>query len=93
MSKPKRNQSKNIVISTQCFLPVLGGMENLMGNLAKNLHKKKYNIFVFADGKNSAHEKSACAIYSVPERFINEKGANSVISLISCWRHIFSVPL
>tara|TARA_B100000686_G_scaffold351429_1_gene450194 strand:- start:2012 stop:3154 length:1143 start_codon:yes stop_codon:yes gene_type:complete len=57
MSKPKRNQSKNIVISTQCFLPVLGGMENLMGNLAKNLHKKKYNIFVFADGKNSAHEK------------------------------------
>jgi len=57
MSKPKRNQSKNIVISTQCFQPVLGGMENLMKGLAENLHKKKYNIFVFADSKNSLDEE------------------------------------
>ena len=62
MSKPKLNQSKNIVISTQCFSPALGGMENLMRGLADNLYKKKFNIFVFADGKNlldeEKHDKS-----------------------------------
>ena len=57
MTKPKRNQSKNIVISTQCFPPVIGGMENLMNGLAKNLYKKKFNIFVFADGKNLIDEE------------------------------------
>ena len=57
MSKPKLNQSKNIVISTQCFSPVLGGMENLMYGLAENLHKKKFNIFVFADSKNLLNEE------------------------------------
>ena len=57
MSKPKQNQSKNIVISTQCFSPVLGGMENLMKGLAENLHKKKFNIFVFADSKNLIDEE------------------------------------
>jgi len=57
MSKPKLNQSKNIVISTQCFSPVLGGMENLMDGLAENLHKKKFNIFVFADSKNLLNEE------------------------------------
>ncbi len=57
MSKPKQNQSKNIVISTQCFPPVIGGMENLMNGLANNLHKKKFNIFVFADGKNLLNEE------------------------------------
>ena len=41
MSKPKLNQSKNIVISTQCFPPAIGGIENLMKDLANNLHKKK----------------------------------------------------
>ena len=57
MSKTRGNQSKNIVISTQCFPPVIGGMENLMNGLANNLHKKKFNIFVFADGKNSLDEE------------------------------------
>jgi len=47
MSKPKLNQSKNIIISTQCFPPVLGGMENLMSGLANNLYKKFYLINVF----------------------------------------------
>jgi len=57
MSKPKISQSKNIVISTQCFSPVLGGMENLMKGLAESLHKKDFNIFVFADSKNSLDEE------------------------------------
>ena len=57
MSKPKLNQSKNIVISTQCFSPVLGGIENLMKGLADNLYKKKFNIFVFADSKNLSDEE------------------------------------
>ena len=57
MSKPKLNQSKNIVISTQCFPPILGGMENLMKGLADNLYKKKFNVFVFADSKNSKNEE------------------------------------
>ena len=57
MTKRKRNQSKNIVISTQCFPPVIGGMENLMSGLAENLYKKKFNIFVFADGKDSINEE------------------------------------
>ena len=57
MSKPRRNQSKNIVISTQCFSPVLGGMENLMKGLAESLYKKKFNIFVFADSKKSLDEE------------------------------------
>ena len=57
MSKPRRNQSKNIVISTQCFSPVLGGMENLMKGLAESLHKKDFNIFVFADSKNLLDEE------------------------------------
>ena len=57
MSKPKISQSKNIVISTQCFSPVIGGMENLMKGLAESLHKKDFNIFVFADSKNSLDEE------------------------------------
>jgi len=57
MTKPKLNQSKNIVISTQCFPPAIGGIENLMKDLANNLHKKNFNIFVFADGKNSLDEE------------------------------------
>ena len=57
MSKPRRNQSKNIVISTQCFSPVLGGMENLMKGLAESLYKKDFNIFVFADSKNLLDEE------------------------------------
>ena len=57
MSKPKLSQSKNIVISTQCFSPVLGGMENLMKGLAESLYKKDFNIFVFADSKNSLDEE------------------------------------
>ncbi len=57
MSKPRRNQSKNIVISTQCFSPVLGGIENLMKGLAESLHKKDFNIFVFADSKNLLDEE------------------------------------
>ncbi len=57
MSKPKLSQSKNIVISTQCFSPVLGGMENLMKGLAENLHKKNFNIFVFADSKRILNEE------------------------------------
>ena len=58
MSKPKLSQSKNIVISTQCFSPVLGGIENLMKGLADNLYKKKFNIFVFADSKNLSDEEN-----------------------------------
>ena len=57
MSKPKISQSKNIVISTQCFSPVLGGMENLMKGLAENLNKKNFNIFVFADSKKTLDEE------------------------------------
>ena len=57
MSKPRRNQSKNIVISTQCFSPVLGGMENLMKGLAESLYKKDFNIFVFADSKKTLDEE------------------------------------
>ena len=57
MSKPKLNQSKNIVISTQCFPPILGGMENLMKGLADNLYKEKFNVFVFADSKNLQNEE------------------------------------
>ena len=41
MSKTKLNQSKNVVISTQCFPPISGGIENLMKGLADNLYKKK----------------------------------------------------
>ena len=57
MSKPKLKQSKNIVISTQCFPPILGGIENLMGGLTNHLVKKKFNIFVFADGKNPLEDE------------------------------------
>ncbi|PPR30741.1 MAG: GDP-mannose-dependent alpha-(1-6)-phosphatidylinositol monomannoside mannosyltransferase, partial [Alphaproteobacteria bacterium MarineAlpha6_Bin6] len=56
MSKPKLNQSKNIVISTQCFPPISGGMENLMGGIAENLYKNKFNVFIFADSKNKLEE-------------------------------------
>ncbi len=52
MSKSKLIQSKNIVISTQCFPPVIGGIENLMKGLSDNLYKNKFNLFLFADSKN-----------------------------------------
>ena len=52
MSKSRVIQSKNIVISTQCFPPTVGGIENLIKGLSDSLQKRKYNIFVFADAKN-----------------------------------------
>ena len=64
MGKPKLNQSKNIVISTQCFSPVLGGMENLMKGLADNLYKKNFKIFVFADSKNLSDDEKHDKILS-----------------------------
>ena len=57
MGKPKLNQSKNIVISTQCFPPVLGGIEILMQGLANSLYKYKFNMFIFADGKNLSEDE------------------------------------
>ena len=57
MSKSKLIQSKNIVISTQCFPPVIGGIENLMKGLSDNLYKNKFNLFLFADSKNPLEEE------------------------------------
>jgi phosphatidylinositol alpha-1,6-mannosyltransferase len=38
-----------ILISTQCFHPITGGIENLMYNLALNLSVSGYEVKVFAD--------------------------------------------
>ena len=40
-----------ILISTQCFLPVIGGLENLMSGLVDSLAKEGHEVIVFADGK------------------------------------------
>ena len=48
MSKSKVIQSKNIVISTQCFHRT-GGIENIIQNLALEFIKKNYQVTVFAD--------------------------------------------
>ena len=57
MSKSKIIQSKNIVISTQCFPPEIGGIENLMEGLSNSLLKNKFKLFVFADSKNRLKEQ------------------------------------
>ena len=48
MSKSRVIQSKNIVISTQCFHRT-GGIENIIQNLALEFIKKNYKVTVFAD--------------------------------------------
>ena len=58
MSKPRLNQSKNIVISTQCFPPVIGGMENLIKGLADSLYKNNFKVFIFADSKKYLNEEN-----------------------------------
>ena len=57
MGKSKIIQSKNIVISTQCFPPEIGGIENLMEGLSNSLLKNKFKLFVFADSKNRLKEQ------------------------------------
>tara|TARA_B100001013_G_scaffold317916_1_gene225976 strand:- start:104 stop:1249 length:1146 start_codon:yes stop_codon:yes gene_type:complete len=57
MGESKLIQSKNIVISTQCFPPVIGGIETLIKGLADSLYKNKFNIYIFADSKNPIDEK------------------------------------
>ena len=57
MSQSKIIQSKNIVISTQCFPPEIGGIENLMEGLSNSLLKNKFKLFVFADSKNRLKEQ------------------------------------
>ena len=46
MSKSRLIQSKNIVISTQCFPPEIGGIENLMEGLSNSLLKNKLNLYL-----------------------------------------------
>ena len=48
MSKSKVIQSKNIVISTQCFHRT-GGIENIIQNLGLEFAKRNYKVTVFAD--------------------------------------------
>ena len=48
MSKSKVIQSKNIVISTQCFHRT-GGIENIIQNLALEFTRKNYKVTIFAD--------------------------------------------
>ena len=47
-----------ILISTQCFLPVIGGLENLMSGLADNIAKEGHELIVFADGKHHKDDES-----------------------------------
>jgi len=49
-----------IVITTQCFPPDRGGIENLMGGLADALHASNKDVVVFAD---RAHED---AVFDAP---------------------------
>ena len=46
-----------ILISTQCFPPNLGGIENLMGGMAKWLSIKGAQVTVFADGKKRGDDE------------------------------------
>ena len=48
MSKSRVIQSKNIVISTQCFHKK-GGIENIIQNLALEFTRKNYKVTIFAD--------------------------------------------
>ena len=40
-----------ILISTQCFPPDIGGIENLLGGVAERLSQEGFQVNVFADGK------------------------------------------
>ena len=46
MSKSRVIQSKNIVISTQCFHKK-GGIENIIQNLALEFTRKNYKVTIF----------------------------------------------
>lgn len=46
-----------ILISTQCFPPDIGGIENLMGGVAEWLTQKGIEVTVFADGQKSEGDK------------------------------------
>ena len=45
-----------ILILTQCFPPVIGGVENLIGNMAKTIAEKRKTIWVYADSSPKAME-------------------------------------
>ena len=51
------NLNKVIIITTQCFYPVIGGIESLMTGMAEAMSKAGKDVLVVADGKyNSADE-------------------------------------
>lgn len=47
----------NILILTQCFPPVVGGIENMMGSMALALQEGGHAVTVLADGKPDASDK------------------------------------
>ncbi|MBU6176764.1 MAG: glycosyltransferase family 4 protein [Bacteroidetes bacterium] len=59
-----------ILISTQCFPPDIGGIENLMGGVAEWLSQKGIEVTVFADGKKSKDDTGR--IYRI-RRFVGPK--------------------
>ena len=46
-----------IIIITQCFYPVIGGLENLMTGLAESLSVSGREVVVFADGIDHPEDK------------------------------------
>lgn len=48
----------NILILTQCFPPVVGGIENMMGSMALALQEGGHTVTVLADGAPDPAEKS-----------------------------------
>ena len=46
-----------IIISTQCFFPSIGGIEDLMTGMAKAFIQCGYDVSVFADGISSEKDK------------------------------------
>ena len=63
-----------IIISTQCFPPTLGGIENLVYNIALHLARAGREVTVFADGRETAEEAAfdAQQIFSI-KRFTGFK--------------------
>ena len=48
--------TRSYLISTQCFYPVTGGIENMMTGLAKSLVARGHNVTVLADGRRGAED-------------------------------------